>query len=586
MKKYSIPILFSLAIAFQSCNDSFLDRLPTTDLNDGLYWNSEDDLKAYANGIYNQAGNNGDYMFFLGFTNTAFGSATHAVVPIESQTDNHGSRASEHETFIRRAAGQQTIPNDAGQGGWLWPFLRVCNVMLANYQNVPIAESIRNQYAGEALFFRAWFYLDKVQNFGDVPYVSTPLNTDSPQLFDKRTPRKQVMDSVLRDINLAIEYLPTSWTNGAGRITKYTALALKSRLALYEGTYRKYHGLGDAENYLRESLDASEKLMASNVYKIYNTGKPKADYRSLFINPELASNPEIIMARNYVKGILTHNMSGYVQTQNAGPTRDFVDDFLCIESDGSAKPIGLSSIYNDATIENVFNNRDARLAQIVLDPREEQVIFRSNVGYPRLLGMGGDISATGYHLIKYFDYDQRQLATNSDTDAPIFRYAEILLNYAEAKAELGTLSQTDLDRSINLLRDRAGVPRLQLNPPMDPKYAGEGISSNLVEIRRERRIELCYEQIRFQDLMRWKKGSYLAKKVLGIRFEDSDRNSPRFAKVSSSVKTVEVGGKKYIDVYAGSDFVNRVFDEDKHYLMPLPINVLSKNPALGQNPKW
>lgn len=586
MKKYSIPILFSLAIVFQSCNNGFLDRLPTTDLNDGLYWNSEDDLKAYANGIYNQAGNNGDYMFFLGFTNTAFGSATHAVVPIEAQTDNHGSRASEHETFIRQAAGQHTVPNDATQGGWRWPFLRVCNVLLANYQSVPVAESIRNQYAGEALFFRAWFYLDKVQNFGDVPYVSIPLDTDSPQLFDKRMPRKQVMDSVLRDINLAIEYLPTTWTNGPGRVTKYTALALKSRLALYEGTYRKYHGLGDAENYLRESLDASEKLMASNLYKIYTTGKPKTDYRSLFINSELANNPEIIMARNYVKGILTHNMSGYVQTLNAGPTRDFVDDFLCIEPDGSAKPIGLSSIYNDASIENVFDNRDPRLAQIVLDPREEQAVFRSNTGYPRLLGMGGDISATGYHLIKYFDYVQRQLATNSDTDAPIFRYAEILLNYAEAKAELGSLSQSDLDRSINLLRDRAGVPRILLNPPMDPKYAGEGISSNLVEIRRERRIELCYEQTRYQDLMRWKKGSYLAKKVLGIRFEDSDRNSPRYAKVSSSVKTVEVAGKKYIDVYAGSDFVNRIFDEDKHYLMPLPINVLSKNPALGQNPKW
>lgn len=589
MKPIYNKILCALTLAclMASCKDNFLDRNPITDLNNNAFWNTENDLKVYNNGIYNLAGNNDTYMFLLGFTNQSFGSATHAVVPFEVQSDNHASVASEHQNFAIIAAGQQTIPVDAGRGGWQWGFLRSCNIFMENYNKAAISQEIKNQYAGEVYFFRAWFYLDKVQNFGDVPYLSSSLQTSSPELFGEKMPRKQVMDSVLRDINKAIEYLPETWGSaGPDRVNKSIALALKSRLCLYEGTYRKYHGLGDFTGYLNDAATAASTIIQSNKYQIYNTNHPESDYQSLFINRDLSTNPEILMSRKYVEGLLTHNMSGYIATQNAGATKDFVDDFLCLDPDGTARPVALSTGYKDNTIENVFDNRDPRLSQTVLDPRKENAIFKTSIGYPRLLGMGGNVSTTGYHLIKYYSKEQEIKSTNQDTDAPLFRYAEVILNYAEAKAELGTLSQSDLDLSVNKLRTRAGMPALSLNPPMDPKYAAEGISSNLVEIRRERRVELSYEQLRYQDLMRWKKGAYLAKKVLGMRFEDADRTSTRYKSVSAAVKTITVNGKNYIDVFSASDLGKRVFDETKNYLMPIPVNVISKNPKIKQNPGW
>ncbi|UIR55884.1 RagB/SusD family nutrient uptake outer membrane protein [Sphingobacterium sp. SRCM116780] len=567
-----------------SCNDNFLERYPTHDLNATSYWNTEEDLKSYTNGIYNSAADNSKYMFYLGFTNTAFGSATHAVVPFEVQSDNHASLASEHVTFAEVAAGRNVQPTNPDQGGWYWDLLRRINILLENYDKANIAQEVKNRYAGEAYFFRAWFYLDKVQRFGDVPYITKSLNVTDEEVFGARTPRKEVMNSVLKDIDQAIEFLPETWTNN--RLNKYMALALKSRLCLYEGTFRKYHGLGDHELFLKASLEASKKIMDSKKYRIFNNGKPTEDYGTLFKTIELSTNPEIIMSRSYAKGVLTHNMSGYIATQNAGATKDFIDDFLVIDNDGLARPVGLSTSYDDSSIENVFKNRDKRLSQTVLNPVNENSVFKSNVGYPRLLGMGGNISATGYHLIKYFDFDQSQQGTNQDTDAPIFRYAEILLNYAEAAEELGQLDQSVLDATINQIRARAGMPNMLLNPVMDPKYAAEGISSNLVEIRRERRVELSYEKLRYHDLIRWKKGAYMAKKVLGMRFEESDRKSARYAKVAASVKTVEVNGKHYIDVYGNDNLGNRTFNEGKNYYFPIPVNVISKNPNITQNPLW
>lgn len=579
-------LLYILIIAcFCSCSKDFLDRNPTTDLNNNTFWNTEADLKSFSNGIYNDAGNNALYTFYLGFTNIPFGSATHAVVPYEVSSDNHASLAAEHIAFARVSAGQNFVATNASDAGWNWGILRKCNIMLRNYTKAQILESIRNNYAGEAYFFRAWFYLDKVQNFGDVPYVSKPLDNTSEELFEARQPRKQVMDSVLRDIDMAINYLPASWST-PGRVNKYVALALKSRLCLYEGTYRKYHNLGDYEKYLNQCVDASALLMSSGKYSLYKTGNTATDYKTLFVTKDLSTNPEVIFSRAYVQGVLTHNMSGYVASQLAGPTRDFVEDFLCLESDGSAKPVALSTAYSNSSMEAEFNNRDPRLKQIVLDPREEQAVFKTQVGYPRLQGMQGNVSPTGYHLIKYYDYNQMLLSTNQDTDAPLFRYAEVLLNFIEAKAVLGQATKTDLDQSVNLVRRRAGVPDLTMTPVADPKYAALGLDPLIVEIRRERRIELCYEQLRYQDLMRWKMGAQLNKQVLGIRFEPTDRANPKFAAVSSSVKTTTVNGKNYIDVLASSELRNRKFTESKNYLFPIPINVISKNPAIGQNPDW
>ena len=199
---------------------------------------------------------------------------------------------------------------------------------------------------------------------------------------------------------------------------------------------------------------------------------------------------------------------------------------------------------------------------------------------------GGQKTYTGYHIIKTFDpVDAYRSYNSSQTPAIIMRYGEVLLIYAEAMAELGTITQGDLDMSINLLRDRVGMPPLTTNPPMDPRYANDGISSLLVEIRRERRIELFMEGFRYDDLRRWKQGKKLEQKDYGMRWDDANRNRVD-PNGDVTVLSGSVGGVEYLEVYKGTDFETPEFDEGKHYLWPMPLSALSQNPDLGQNPGW
>ena len=209
--------------------------------------------------------------------------------------------------------------------------------------------------------------------------------------------------------------------------------------------------------------------------------------------------------------------------------------------------------------------------------------------YPRVQGMpGGQKTYTGYHIIKVFDVGAAHASYNSSqTPAITMRFAEALLNYAEATAELGggIISQGDLDISINLLRDRVNMERLVADPPMDPKYANDGISAVLAEIRRERRVELFMEGFRYDDLRRWKMGKKLENKDYGMRWDAATR-----ALVDPdgdvTVGYSDVNGVEYLEVYQGTDYETPVFDESKHYLWPMPLNTLSQNPALGQTPGW
>lgn len=262
-----------------------------------------------------------------------------------------------------------------------------------------------------------------------------------------------------------------------------------------------------------------------------------------------------------------------------------IEDYLC--SDGL--PISLSSLYQgDAQIEDVFMNRDPRLRQTILHP-DDVPLYQYNRNdtrpYPRLVGMeGGQRINTGYHIIKVYDVNTAHATYNtSDTPAIILRYGEVLLNYAEAMAELGTISQADLDVSINLLRDRVGMPHLDMGSvPVDPRYTADGVSPLIIEIRRERRVELFMEGFRYNDLKRWKQGKKLELPDLGIRWDDAAIARYSGATVQSRI----VDGVPYIDVYAGTDWADPVFDESKHYLWPIPLSAISQNPNITQNPGW
>lgn len=598
-------ILGAMAFTFSACNDSFLERTPTNDLNDVAFWKTTSDLETYCNGIYNEAANAGSYKFMIGFHSDPFSVKTSGPYGMEAMSDNFASMDGYQTWASAIAAGIENVPSDGtNYASWNWTLLRRINVFMANYDKVQASDEAKKPYLGEALFFRAWFYLYMVQYYGDVPLITTPLTTDSPELFAKRTPRKEVMAQVLSDISEACKCLPEDeW--GAHRLTRGAALALKSRIGLYEGTYRKYHKLGDETEFLDACISACEDLMKMG-YSIYDTGNPDKDYTALFTTDDLSSNKEVILYRKYSDPLDMHRMCGYTINLRNGGTKDFVDDFLCLDSDGKARPVGLSSEYSNDTPELEFTNRDPRLSQTFLAPGNEAAkklfidITHAQKTFPRIGNMQTWPTLTGYHPIKYYIREQDKKGFGKETqDYPLFRYAEVLLNYAEAKAEKGECNQDVLDLTINVLRDRVDMPHLSENPEMDPKYADRGISSLLVEIRRERRVELSFEYLRYQDLMRWAWGDKLAERPLGMRLEDSDFDDPRYDGAITKAGAANEGqnpihvfvaedGKQYIDAYGGTNYraERRSFNPEKDYLRPIPKSAISANTELGQNPLW
>lgn len=612
---YKYLIAGMIAFSITACNDSFLERIPTNDLNDLAFWKTTSDLETYCNGIYNEASYNNStsqasYRFLIGFNSGAWDACVVGPYTMDAMSDNFATMDPNGIWASSVAAGIENIPGgeyDCKYAGWHWTLLRRINVFMANYDKVQADESAKLPYVGEALFFRAWFYLYMVQYYGDVPLITTPLETNSPELTAARTPRKEVMVQVLKDINNACNYLPAeNW--GDNRLTKGAALALKSRIGLYEYTYRKYHpemSLGDGKEFLDACIDACEQLMNMG-YEIYNTGSPEQDYRTLFTTEDLSTNKEVIFYRKYAENLKRHRICGYTVNMRHGGTKDLIDDYLCIDNDGKARPVSLSQDYNNDTPEQEFKNRDYRLSQTFLEPGTEPAkrIFEKSslalVSYPRIGDMKTSPSLTGYQPIKYYIYEQDQKGFDKEThDFPIFRYAEVLLNYAEAKAELGECTQQILNKTVNLLRRRAGLPDLQENPEYtDPKYTKYGLPSLLIEIRRERRVEFALEYLRYQDLMRWGWGERLAEPVLGMRLEDSDFSNPRYDGAitkaedpnhgNNAIYRVEINGKHYIDAYGGTNYASerRSFDPTKDYLRPIPGSAISANPKLGQNPRW
>lgn len=595
----SLMVLFVFLVG---CNDDFLQLEPLDQISSETFWRTEDDLSLYNLSLYNTTihdGNNnlGDdngrfnpEVSFL-FTH-ASGGASGWFSPwyMDGASDNMAPTAGTQTNYIELRSGRGRIPESPASqrfGYKGWSYLRAVNFGLANYDRAAVTEVVRDKYIAEARLFRAWFYADKVGKFGDVPWVNTPLNIDSKELTAGRTPREEVMDSVLADLAFATTHLPDNWGDGnaPGRLNRWCALLVKARIALFEGTWRKYRGSADADKWLQVAADATYDLISNGPYHLYSTGDPQHDYSHSFRIIDLTGNPEVMYYKKYVAGVGKNNpnMMGYFYTSgyHGGATKSLVEDYLC--NDGL--PITLSANYaGDNTIESVFINRDPRLRQTILYPGDDNFYLGDNRAYPRVTGMsGGSISSTGYHVIKYYDPDDFN-GFNGQTPCIVLRFAEALLIYAEAKATLGTITQQDLEISINKLRDRVGMPHLDLNPPMDPRYAGTGISSLLAEIRRERRIELAVEGFRYDDLRRWKQGSKLTVASLGLRWDAAAKARYVGAKVKASPDPGT--GVEYIDPYKGTDWGSPVFDEDKDYLWPIPISIRAENPAIKQNPGW
>ncbi len=593
MKKNILKISFIVfaTLVMVSCNDEFLERQPLDAIINETFWNTENDLKVYNNGLYNMAKDDINVTIMMGHHN-GFDSQWAGYEYLDGYSDNTAPIEPRGLRFATVRAGIHQVPNDAQDFGWRgWNFLRAINVGMDNYAKAQVTDAVRNKYIGEARLFRGWFYADKVQKFGDVTWVDHELQIDSPELDSPRTPRADVMEKVLLDLNFACDNLPSAQKveGDPGRFNKWVALAVKSRVCLFEGTWRKYHGVADANKWLTEAASAAKLLIETGPYKLYTSSDLAHAYNFTHRALDLSGNPEVIYWRKYATGVETNHFQSYHAGYVGGATKDAVEDYLC--SDGL--PISLSPLYKgDEVFENIFENRDPRLRQTILHPEDQPYYTYGNhpyntYTYPRIRGqVGGRNSTTGYHIIKVYENVAASAAYNVSTSPAItLRLAEAMLNYAEAVAELGTLTQADLDMTVNKLRARVGMPSLMLNPPMDPRYASLGISSTLVEIRRERRIELFMEGFRYDDLRRWKLGKKLEVKSYGMRWDAA--NQSRFdPDKKATIKTATLDGVPYLDVYQGTDYANPKFDEAKHYLWPIPINSISQNPALGQNPGW
>lgn len=592
MKKYIIEksILFFVMFLFFSCNNDFLERYPLDEISSETFWNTESDLEVYNNSLYDLAKDDDNVPIMMGHDDD-WDSHRMGIWYLDGYTDNTAPTHSRMGIYNTIRAGVSTVPSspsDQVYGYKGWDFVRACNIGLANYDNADLSEEIKNKYKAEARFFRGWFYADKVSKFGDVPWVEEELNIDSEELYASRTDKKEVMDNVLEDLEFACTYLPDDWGDGnaPGRLNRWCALLVKSRVCLFEGTWRKYHGEGDYESWIQDAVDAAQELIEDGPYSIYSTGDTEHDYNAYHRATDLTGNSEVLYWRKYESGVYVNNTIRYYKDYSGGATKSMVEDYLC--TDGL--PITLSPLYKgDAQIEDVFENRDPRLRQTVLHPDDaEYYEYYASYTYPRITGMsGGRRSTTGYHIIKQFEISAAGATINTSiTPAITLRLGEAMLNYAEAKAELGTITQNDLDISINKLRDRVGMVHMDIdNIPVDPRYTNDGVSPLIVEIRRERRIELFAEGFfRYDDLRRWHQGKKLEKHDMGILWDDVA--IARYPGTSLSSIVDEESGKTYLNPYGGTDYANPVFNENKDYYWPIPLSTISQNTNIEQNPGW
>lgn len=586
MKNKFAFIAICLSLIFASCEKDFLDRSPKSAISDADYWQDANDLRLFVNNFYN-----GLPSYIQVYGN--FG--------IYSEDDHQGSDNMVNYQYNRAMNGERTLP--ASGGGWSygdWGSIRNVNYFLANYRNAEGDEGEINKYVGEALFFKSWYYYDKLKNFGDVPWLSKSLVPgDSTELNSPRLPRNIVVDSIMADLDKAISYLPEK--NGAGyenfRIYKELAALFQSRIALYEGTWEKYHagtsyGVegSDGSKFLQKAADAAELVIQSGKFGLDNIGQDMG-YWHLFNQINYSGSNEVMFWRQYEPDDGNYTFwSKYMELGGGrGITKSLVDSYLTIDG----KPIATSSLYKgDNTLINVVSNRDPRLNQTIqVNDGNHFTIEGREFEHPAWDNAAEDNNYTGYQLYKGLNLspDQHEVG-NGEQGLIYFRYAEALLNYAEAKAELGTLNQADVDATINLLRDRVGMAYLNIGSiTPDPNWQFPTLSPIINEVRRERRVEFAAEGYRHDDIWRWAAADDLIK---GWKPKGAKRQ--QFLDIASSSEAdiikdqFPVDNNDYIFPYrnnvVGENGFN--FRPNQDYLLPIPTDQLQLNPNLKQNPGW
>lgn len=553
--------MFSLVLCLTSC-DKVLDKKPLTQFTNDNFWTSEANVEIYANYFYNE---------WTGYGN----GSGQGVFYYQTLNDNQ----------VGRSFAQFTINVPATDGTWssCYTEIRRANIMIEKIPGIAsMNDKAKAHWLGVARLYRAWQHFCLVRRFGDAVIVDKNLNIGQDDkdayLYAPRSNRNDVMDFILEDLNFAVENINQ---DASSRVAYNAAVAqaIKSRICLFEGTYAKYH-LNDATRanaYLAESKKASEAIMNNSMYELHSS------YRENYNSADLNGNKEMIMYKKYIKSVLGHSLISYIcsSTQIHGMSKSAFDAYLF--TDGLPKATttcdntdhGVVGEDDRIDIQNLLDVRDPRLAASI-----DSVLLYNGNSYIRYKAGMASTSSSGYGVMKFDNPDfptseRNQSGSSNHTDAPIFWLAEIYLNYAEACAEMGSCTKTELDKSINLLRARAGMPALAAEPVADPAN-NMGVSNLIWEIRRERRVELMFDlEDRYWSLIRWKQ----LDKLDNGKYPDQTKGA-WIGNTKADQVTVDANG--YID---GSFNMIRSF-EDKYYLQPIPSGQLQLNPQLGQNPGW
>lgn len=588
MKKILYVVMAIGMLIVQSCD---LSEMPVDTATNEAVFGSEAGMELYANSFYD-----------------LLPSADVGVLQIDDLSD-----------FVaRNGVDMLLVPNSLSpitSSGWSWGGLRNINYFIENAELSKVAQ--KEHYIGIARFFRALFYFDKVKRFGDVPWVDHTISIDDDEtLYGSRDDRFEVMDKVLEDLNYAIENINLESDPSRTRISKNVVRAYKSRICLFEASWRKYHTEDNqqstASRWYQEVVDAANTISGYSLHQ--SAGGDARSYRELFItkSPYVTETILAVTLDANLQVFSSANRRFISPTYGNRPslTRDFVKMYLNI--DGT--PFTQRANYEMIPFTEEVKNRDLRLQQTIRMGEYQ----RTENGVPVVSAPNFNQTFTGYQPIKWcyderFPYDDE---SRNDNAHIIMRWAEVLLNKAEALAELGTISSSDWNATIGLLRQRAGIQGSAVtdlptsaDPYLVAYYQNKITNPILLEIMRERAVEMIFEGLRPDDLRRWKMGElFEIAKLNGMyvpRLGEYDLNedgimdvcfyqNTRPTSTNPSISFVDVtpssaAGRIQLSNGTSGEIIWNPGERewsDKKYVYPIPQTDRERNPALGQNEGW
>lgn len=594
MKKIYLTIFVLTGLWLTSCNDSFLDQIPETQITEANFFKTDADLELYSNDFYT---------FYYA------GTDSYAAMS-DSPSDNVvcGNTTDAIYNYMSGATNANNV------GKWDWSSIRQVNFMIARQGRATGIKA--NHYRGFARLTRALLYYNMTVAYSDIPWYSRDLRTDDRELLYKtQDSRALVVDSIMADLDYAIANMKTAKELGDHvHVSKDAALAIKARICLQEAAWRKYHpelGLSDANKFYQEAIAVCEQLMSMG-YSL------TPDYAGIFCNVSLATNSETILYRDYDRGLgIMWWYSGGFSGGNYGLSKDLFDSYLYLKGNGTTMPYTSVSGYKTKSYSEGFEHRDPRLKMTFIypgwrRPSSDTTPFVQTIN-----------TTQGYHCLKWepmYNLGNVSGYGSGSTcfgDISLYRFAETLLIFAEAKAELGLLTQTDLDNTVNKLRARVGMPAVQLadwatnvDPVLEAKYPNVNSAQKgaVLEIRRERRIELAQEGFRKNDLFRWAVGTILENQGKGIyvgttfpaEIDLTGDGEPDVAVVSNQADK-EIETAKGLSAYMiGTDGFKVSEDgfiepadakgiytfKTAYYYTPVSTQDITVNPNLKQNPNW